>query len=596
MFKKSILVFLVAIAAGLLMTGCKGNKGNSNKVYKDQVVIHGLSDAKGLNPITTSDAYANQYIVPNIFQTLLAYDHQTMEILPVLAKSRPVVRMNGDIAELDFELRPEATWDNGAPVTTDDVLFSFKTAFCPNVNNDNIKPGVDFIKDIRTSPDNNRKFTVICNKYIGMEDGVGTTIYIMPEAVYDPQHILRKYPFAAYLSEHSPAANDAAIKTFATNFNSEKVARDSSLVKGSGAYRLLSFETGQRLIVERKANWWGDKIKKENEYFEAYPKRLVFETINDFNTALTALVDEKLDFIYVTPVKEYIELDNSPKFKDNFIKSEPQMMSYQAIGVNNKDKILSDVKVRQALCYLTNVDQIIQKVLYGKAIRTIGSILPMKKDEYNNNITPYPYDVEKAKALLAEAGWKDSDGDGVLDKIIDGQKTKFEIAYNYNAGNPLRETVGLLIQRTYKQAGIIVNIKPLDWSLYLDELKKHHCQLFYQGWVKQPSPDDEKQVFHTSSANGGSNYMSFGNAKTDALIDQIRTEMDVKKRDELYKEWQQITHDEVPYIFLYVQNFKNCVHNRFENIKAGPVYPGVWFAAFKVKEGYKVEGQEATKK
>lgn len=65
----------------------------------------------------------------------------------------------------------------------------------------------------------------------------------------------------------------------------------------------MSFETGQRLILERKPNWWGDKVNKENEYFEAYPKRLVFETINDFNTALTALVDEKLDFIYVTPVK-----------------------------------------------------------------------------------------------------------------------------------------------------------------------------------------------------------------------------------------------------------------------------------------------------
>ncbi|HQG39168.1 MAG TPA: hypothetical protein PLK15_08545, partial [Chitinophagales bacterium] len=178
MFKKSILVFSVAIAAGLLMTSCKGSKGNSNKVYKDQVVIHGLSDAKGLNPITTSDAYANQYIVPNIFQTLLAYDHQTMEILPVLAKSRPVIRLNGDIAELDFELRPEAAWDNGAPITVDDILFSFKTAFCPNINNDNIKPGVDFIKDIKTYPDNNRKLTVICNKYIGMEDGVGTTIAI----------------------------------------------------------------------------------------------------------------------------------------------------------------------------------------------------------------------------------------------------------------------------------------------------------------------------------------------------------------------------------------------------------------------------------
>jgi len=594
MFKKGGFIFTVAVVV-LLMTGCRGNKGGSNKVYKDQVVIHGLSDAKGLNPITTSDAYANEYVIPNIFQTLLAYDHQTMELVPVLAKSRPVIRLNGEVAEMDFELRPEAAWDNETPVTVDDVLFSFKTAFCPKVNNDNIKPGVDYVKDIKTYADNNRKFTVVCNKYIGMEDGVGYDIKIMPEYVYDPQHVLRKYSLASIIAASAPAANDPAIKAFADNFNSEKVARDSSLVKGSGAYRLISFETGQRLIVERKANWWGDKVNKENEYFEAYPKRLVFETINDFNTALTALVDEKLDFIYVTPVKEYVELDNSAKFKENYVKSEPQMLSYQAIGVNNKDKILSDVKVRQALCYLTNVDQIIDKVLYGKGVRTIGSVLPMKKDAYNNDIKPYPYDMEKAKNLLTEAGWVDSDGDGVLDKVIDGQKTKLELTYTYNAGNPLRETVGLLIQQSYKQAGITVNIKPLDWSLYLDELKKHNCQLFYQGWVKQPRPDDEKQIFHTSSSNGGSNYMSFGNAQTDALIEQIRTELDVAKRNALYKQWQQITHEAVPYVFLYVQNFRNCVHQRFENVKAGPVYPGVWFAAFKVKKDYKVEGQVATK-
>src|SRR5256885_16614610 len=102
MFMKSKFS-LVAVAFVLLLSGCRGNKG-SNKVYKDQVVVHGLSDAKGLNPITTSDAYANEYIIPNIFQSLLAYDHQTMQIIPVLAKSRPTIRVNGDLSDLDFEL------------------------------------------------------------------------------------------------------------------------------------------------------------------------------------------------------------------------------------------------------------------------------------------------------------------------------------------------------------------------------------------------------------------------------------------------------------------------------------------------------------
>lgn len=593
MFKKMHLFWMVAVIV-LGLSGCKGSKG-SNKVYKDQVVIHGLSDAKGLNPQTTSDAYAQSYIDPNIFQSLLSYDHATMKLVPVLATSRAEVVQNGDLVDLNFELRPEAVWDNGTPVTVDDVLFSFKSIWCPKANTDNVKPSVDYVKDIKTYPGNNRKFTIVCTKYIGMEDGVGN-LSIMPEYIYDPKKVLRKYTLAELIAGSKKAENDPEISSLADFLNSEKSNRDTSIVKGSGAYRLLAFETGQRIILEKKPNWWGDKLAKENEYFTAYPKRLIFETINDFNTALTALVDEKLDFIYVTPVKDYVELDNSTKFKENFVKSEPQMLSYQAIGINVKDKILSDVKVRQALSYLVNVDQIIDKVLYGKGIRTVGSILPMMKDAYNNDIKPYPFDVARAKSLLEEAGWKDTDGDGVLDKVIDGQKTKFQITYSYNSGNSLRETVGLLIQNTFKQAGIVLDVKALDWALYLDELKKHKCQLFYQGWVTNPSPDDPKQIFHTTSANGGSNYMNFGNAETDALIEQIRTEMDVTKRNQLYKQFQQIEHDEVPYIFLYVQNFRNCIHKRFENTGAGPVYPGAWFAGFKVKPGYKVEGVDQEQK
>jgi peptide/nickel transport system substrate-binding protein len=132
-------------------------------------------------------------------------------------------------------------------------------------------------------------------------------------------------------------------------------------------------------------------------------------------------------------------------------------------------------------------------------------------------------------------------------------------------------------------------LNSLEWSLYLDELKKHNCQLWYASWNKTPGVDDNKQTFHTGSANGGSNYGSFGNAKTDKLLDDIRVEMDFTKRKALYYQWQLIEHEQIPYIFLYVQKYRNCIHNRFENIHEGSAgYPGVWFAGFKVKNGYKI--------
>jgi peptide/nickel transport system substrate-binding protein len=529
-------------------------------------------------------------MLPQLVQIMLSYDYVTMKLVPVLAVGMPEIKNIGDIIEITYEIRPEAKWDNGTPVLVSDVLFSYKAIFCPKVNSDNVKPSVDYVKDIRTYPENPRKYTVVCSKNISVLEGTGYEVKILPEYVYDAKHLLKKYSISELVVENPRCAEDANVKEFSDFFNSQKTMREPEFVQGSGAYRLVSWETGQRMILERKKNWWGDQMHELNQFFEAYPKRLVFVTINSFPTALTALKNEKIDFIYVTPVKDYMDLDNSPKFKNNFYKLEPPQLGYQLIGINQKDPILSDNKVRKALCYLTNVDQMVSKVLYNKGVRINSVILPMKKDLINPDIKFYPYDVKKATELLAEAGWKDSDGDGILDKKIDGQKTDFDITYSYNSGNSLREMVGLLMQRSFYQVGIKLTIKSLEWSLYQDDLKKHKCQLWYSAWTAAPGADDNKQLFHTSAANGGSNYMSFGNAQTDKLLDEIRVEMNDSIRRNMLFKWQEIEHEQVPYIYLYVQKYRNCIHNRFENIHSGPsVYPGAWFAGFRVKKGYKVE-------
>lgn len=546
-----------------------------------------LSDAKGLNPVTVSDASSKSYILLNIMQSMLAYDYKTFELVPVLAIALPVVKNVGDNIEVTYEIRPEAVWDNGKPITVDDVLFSYKAILCPKVNSDNVRFAVDFVKDIKTYSDNPRKFTVICSKNISIVESTGYDVKILPEYVYDSRRLLKKYSIAELATENPKCKDDAAIKEFSDFFNSKQTMRDTNYVKGSGAYRFISWETGKKLVLEKKKNWWGDKLHEINQYFVAYPKRMEFVTITNTNTALTALKDEKLDFMVVSPVKEFKDLDNSPKFTRNYHKSEPEMLAYVGIGINHKDKILKDVKVRKALCFLINVDQIINKVLLNGGVRTNSAILPIKKEIINPAIKPYTYNIKTALELLKEAGWQDSDGNGILDKIIDGTKTDFEINYTYNT-NPLREMIGLLMQRSFYQAGIKLTLTPLDWSLLQDELKKHHCQLWYASWNTTPVVDDNKQLFHTSSANGGANYGSFGNAKTDKLLDSIRVEMDTLKRKELYYEWQIVEHEQIPYIYLYVQKYRNCIHKRFENKFIGSGgYPGIWFAGFKVKKNYK---------
>jgi peptide/nickel transport system substrate-binding protein len=582
--KKLFLILLVPI----LFAGCKGSKGDG-KTYKDQVVQHELSDAQGLNPITTSDVTAAD-IKRNIFQTLLEYDYKTLKTIPLLAKALPEEKIIGNGMEVTFELRPEAKWDNGQPITVDDIILSLKLCKAPKITNDHLKPYVEFITDIRKYEDNPRKFTFVCSEIYMLATHVTGSLTIVPEYIYDPNKVLRKFTLTQ-LQKPTPAIeNDKDLAAFAEIFNSEPFNREADKIIGSGPYKYISWETGQRIILERKKDWWGDKVAEadKNVHFEAFPKKLIFETINDFNTALTALKAGKIDIINVTPVKEYIDLDKSDKFKANFKKSEPLMLSYQYIGLNGRDPLLNDVKVRQALAKLVDVDNIIEKVLYGKGQRVLGDIYPINQEDYATDLEMKKFDIEAAKAMLAEAGWKDTDNDGILDKVINGQKKKFELTYNYNEGNPIRQTVGLMTQSWFQKAGIKLEVKSLEWSIYLDELKKGNIQMFYGGWVSDPKPNDPKQIWGTESRNGGSNYVGFGDAKTDALIAKIRAEIDPVKRSALFKEWQHVTYDDGSYIFLYQQKFRNCIHQRFENIQESSYYPGFHIGSFKVKKGYKV--------
>lgn len=585
---KNTIYSILFIFSAIVVASAVINHPDKTTVYKDQLTVHLIADPKGLNPVTVSDASAKGYMMLNIMQSMLAFDYNSFKLVPVLAVGMPKIKNIGDLIEVTYEIRPEAVWDNGTPITVNDVLFSYKAIFCPRVNSDNMKSAVDFVKDIRTYPGNSRKYTVVCSKNIGVLENTGYEVTILPEYIYDAKHLLRKYSIPELVVKKPVCADDAAIKEFSNFFNSKQTMRDTNFVKGSGAYTFTSWETGKKLVLERKQNWWGDQMKEINQYFEAYPKRIEFVTITSSSTALTALKDEKLDFMVVSSAKEYKDLDNSPKFRKNFYKSEPEMLAYAGIGINHQDKILNDLKVRKALCYLINVDQIIDKVLLNYGLRTNGSVLPMKTDILNPGIKPYPYDIEKAKQLLKEAGWKDTDGDGTLDKIIDGKKTNLELSFAYNT-NPLREILGLLMQRTFFQAGIALTLNPLEWSLYQEELKKHKIQLWYVSWSLTPGLDDNKQILHTTSANGGLNYGCFGNAKTDKLLDDIRIEMDSAKRKELYYQWQQLEHDQVPYVYLYVQKYRNCIHKRFENKHLGSAgYPGAWLAGFKVKKEYKI--------
>lgn len=587
MFFSSGKIFATVTAitvSTFVLTSCSSSSKKSANSGKPEVIVHQLSDADMLNPITYVDANAG-YINKNIWQALVDMDFKTLELVPVLAAKRPeIVKTDNGGMEITYEIRPEAAWDNGQPITAKDVEFTLKVIKNPKVNNPQNKPYYEFIQDIKLYPENPKKFTLICDKVYILAEYSSGDYGVIPAHMYDPKGLMNDFTIRQLNEEKAKLENDPKINEFAQDFNSEKRQREVQFIEGSGAYKFKEWVTGQRIVLERKQNWWGDKVQDKNIYFEANAPRITYQTINDQTTALVALKAGNIDVMHGIKYKDFVELPKSAKITDNFNLHTPSSMSYTYIGMNTRRPKFSDVKTRLALAHLVDVDKIIKTVVYGYAERIVGPIHPSKKAEYNHDIKPYEYNVEKAKALLAESGWKDSNGDGTIDKVINGEPTEFTIDFTYNSGNDTRKAVALMFQEEARKVGIVVNVIAQEWSVYLDNQKNHKFEMFYGAWISTPVPNDHKQIYHTESYNGGSNYVGFGNNESDALIDSIRIELDETKRNGMNKRFQVMLHENVPVIFLYSPKETMAIHKRFSNAEPSVMRPGYWEAGFRVEE------------
>jgi peptide/nickel transport system substrate-binding protein len=251
--------------------------------------------------------------------------------------------------------------------------------------------------------------------------------------------------------------------------------------------------------------------------------------------------------------------------------------------LNTKHPLLRDKTTRQALACLTDVPKMINTIKYGNAKQVVGPVHPSKKKEYDSSIQLYSFDLEKAKELLEKAGWKNTNGDETLDKMIDGKRTEFVIDFIINAGNDERKSIALMFQEQAKKVGITVNVLTLDWAVFLGKSRNHEFAINIGKWISGPAPDELKSTFHSTSASGeGSNFSNYSNVEADALMDSIRTEIDENKREPMYHRLQEIFHDEVPMIFLYAPTEHIAISKKFDNAYPSVARPGYWVPGFQI--------------
>jgi len=566
------------------------NNNNETDASSAELIIHELGDPDGMNPLTSTAANA-LYMQNNIFSKLLVYDQQTLELTPQLAVSRPeiVALEDGPYAggmSLSFEIHAEATWDNGTPVTADDYVFTLKAIKNPKVNSAQIRPYFEFVDNVEVDPNNNKKFTVYSKKrYFRAEESAGQETFVLPEYHYDPEGLMRQFSLEDLSSADKMDAmlKDPNIIRFAEGFNDPKYIREAGEIVGCGPYTFVEWKTGQRIVLERKKEWWGDKIQG-NKMLEAFPPKIIHKTIPDLTAAVTNAKDGQLDVIRSIQPTKFIDLKEDANFNSKFDLSTPDQFAYHYIGFNSKKPQFEDKRVRRAITHLINRDEMIESIFEGMAIKTNGPINP-KKPYYNTELADIEYDVETAKALLAEAGWKDEDGDNILDKTIRGKKESMQIEYKYNQGNTVRKNIGQLLKDEAKRVGIEVTLTPVDFPTLLDDADKRDFDMLALAWVKTPGLDDMKQVWHSDAdREGGSNRVGFGTAESDQIIDEIRVTLDPEVRKQLYFRIQKIIYDEQPYVFLFVPSELIAIHNRFDGTETSPMRPGYRAASFKTRD------------
>ena len=525
-------------------------------VTGDWLVIHSLSDPEQLNPLTSNDAAASS-LLQYIFQSLLTRDPKTLELQPLIAAARPTISQ--DKLTYTFSLRRDVHFQDGRQLTGADVLFSIKAIKHPLVNAPFLRVYFNSVVDARLLDDFTLEFKI--NEPYFLNESVLGGIDILPRHYYDPENLLKDVTvpeLSGPIDRLPPKA-----KAFADQFN-KNYARNPM---GSGPYKFTSWKTGREIELERDENYWGyGKEGVDQPYIDRHRYRI----INNMDAALVTLKSGSLDEMSLTPI-QHVRGTGSDRFKRDFQKYEYFAPNYSYIGWNNNHRIFRDKATRKAMTLFTNREQMIKAILFGLGEVVEGPIY-FFRPEYDKSLPRYPFDPKKGLELLRQAGWSDTDGDGILDKVIDGEKIPFRFELKINSGNTTRKSVALVLQDELRKHGIDVSVREIDWTIFLSDVKARKFDAVILGWSMSVSEPDAYQVWHSSqAANQGSNHIGYKNARVDKILEQYRREFDANKRIELYREFQRILSDEQPYTFLFVNKSVIAAQRRIRGIE---VFPG----------------------
>ena len=496
MKKKFIYLCLLVT---IVLLGCFGKEKENEEVVKTNeekvITIAEKAEIKTLDPQNTVDS-ASLSVIQMINQRLFKIDNNG-NIIPEIAEE--AIKVNEKTTLI--KIKKDLFFSNGEPVTVDDVLFSLNRA--------------------KESPRMTQDFYMI-ESFEKVDDST-----IKVKTFYEAGNLL-----------HKLASMGASI------MSKKALEENETNIVGSGMFKLKEWVAGDRLVLER------------NTYFKdanSNIKEIVIKFIPEANSRMIMLETGEVDI-----AESLLPLDfqKISKEDDKFVSVEMQSSSNMFIGFDLRDKHLADKRVRQAIAYAINNQDIVDSIYNGSAT-VATSPIPKITTGHNENSNPYTQNIEKAKELLAEAGYADG----------------FNIVLNVNEDNQRVDTA-VVIQDNLKAIGINVEIKTYQWASYVAfvENPAQEKGMFLMAWnISNDDPDEVLYpLYHSSQIDAHTNVVFYKNEKFDNLISEARETTDKEKRIELYKKAQDIIQEELPHYtlvypkqnFAYKASIKNIKYNK----------------------------------
>ncbi|MCX8028426.1 MAG: peptide-binding protein [Brevinematales bacterium] len=483
-----------------------------NLKNEETIVLTLSQEPQTFNPVSSLDLYSST-IISFIYDSLFEVD-QNLNFVPKIVKEYSV---SSDSKVFRFRLREDAKWQDGTPITADDIIYTFSMITNPiskAFNKVAQYKDVEYVKKI-----DSLTFEVKYKQPYApaLESWAMTPI---------PKHIFEKEDF------HN------------TKYNSFPI--------GSGAYEVKKVVPGQYIILEKTTNYW-DKNNEPNI------KKIVFRIIKDPTVEFNALKVGETDLAGIRPI-DWINQVEQDWFKTKFNSFKYYTLNISQIALNLRNEILSDKLVRKALAHAINKEEIKNNVYFGLA-EPLSGPFPPNSWAYNPNVDDYEFSLDKSIEYLEKAGWKDTDGDGIRDK--NGKKLSLELIIPQGSETGIK--IGEIFKETLKKIGVELNVRIMEWSMVTKTIDSRTFEMVMFGWSLSIDPDPY-DIWHSSQIKGGINYVSYSNPEVDKLCEIGRKIFNREERKKIYSKIHKIINDDLPYLFLFSRASLVGADKRVSNI------------------------------